>query len=258
MIEQHTATVVGMGEVGRRLVAALGRAGWTVQPVTRHQGWETLGGGSGPVIVCVREEALPGVVQRLGGVAPERLVFVQNGWIRPFLTDLPGCGRGLIWFTSKGEFYEELRPSPFSGAWAVPLAAALNLGGLAADAVSEAALAALEAEKMGFNCVVGLPLAVHGLPLGEYLERRGDEARQVFEEAVRICARALDVPDDPAWWAAFERVARSLAWVKVREAKAVEFRNGAVARLGVQVGMPAPVNGALLARAGFPLPPAGD
>jgi len=255
MSEHNTAWVVGMGEVGRRLARALEAGGWTVIPVTRQEGWDSVGAGVGPVLVCVREEALPEVVGRLEGVAPERLVFVQNGWIRPALEGVPRCSRGLIWFTSKGDFFAELRPSPFSGpaAWAV--ADALTSGGLAAQAVIDAEFAALEAEKMGFNCVVGLPLAVHGLSLGEYLAGHPDEARQVFDEAVIACSRVLGVAANPRWWDDFVKVCGPLDWVKVREAKALDLRNGAVVRLAAGVAVPAPANRSLLERAGYPLPP---
>ncbi len=50
--------------------------------------------------------------------------------------------------------------------------------------------AAAEAEKMAFNCVVGLPLAVHGVSLGEYLTQHAPEAEAVFGEAATVTARA--------------------------------------------------------------------
>ena len=243
--------VVGMGEVGRRLGGALTAAGVEVLPVTRVFGWEeALADTEGVVVVCVREEALPEVVERLERVSPQRLVFVQNGWIRPLLAKLSGCSRGLVWFTSKGDFFRVLRPSVFSGAKAEFLATALGHGGVPSAAVGESAFAAAEAEKMGFNCVVGLPLAVHGLALGDYLARHAAEAEALFVESVTVCARALGVAAGPAWWEEFRHAVEPLGWVRADTAKALEFRGGAVARLARELGVEVPVTARLLGAAG--------
>ncbi len=239
--------VVGMGEVGRRLAGALERAGATIVPVTRQQGWDTLAGAGGPVLVCVREEALTGVLPRLGEVDPSRLVFVQNGWVRPLLAALPGCTRGLIWFTSKGEFFQVLRPSPFAGPLAPVLTALLNEGGIPCTTLDSAAFAAADVEKMAFNCVVGLPLAVRGVSLGEYLASWPDEARAVFHEAATVLGRAVGVEPQPQWWDAFCASAEPLSWVRVSAAKALDLRNGAVVREARRLSLTAPVNERLLA-----------
>ena len=245
------AFVIGMGEVGRRLAGALAAAGVDVLPVTRESGWDEALGSSGAArLVCVGETQLAALVPRLRGVPPAALAFVQNGWIRPELEDLPGHTRGLVWFTSKGDFFRVLRPSPFCGPLAADLAAALTAGGIAAEALDDAAFRAAEAEKMGFNCVVGLPLAVHRVTLGEYLEIRGDEARAVFAEAVAVTAHALGVAAKVRWWEAFVRSVEPLAWVRSSAPKALGHRNGAVARLARELGAAAPENERLLAAAG--------
>jgi ketopantoate reductase len=242
--------IIGPGEVGRRLGRALGAAGFETVEVTRSRGWEEAGRDpAGIRLVCVREEALEGVLSRLRAVDGDRIVTVQNGWIRPLLAELPGSTRGLIWFTSKGDFFRVLRPSPFSGPLADSLAAGLEAGGISATSVDARDFAALEADKMGFNCVVGLPLAVHRLTLGEYLQRHADEARAVFEESVTVCARALSVEANPDWWPAFLASAEPLGWVGTRVAKALEFRNGAVAELARRLEHPVPVTEGLLSEA---------
>ncbi len=104
--------VIGMGEVGRRLHGALRRAGVEAAGVTREQGWdEALEPSEALRLVCVREESLAAVAARLAPVPPGRLVFVQNGWIRPLIEGFPGSTRGLCWFTSKGDFFRVLRPA---------------------------------------------------------------------------------------------------------------------------------------------------
>jgi hypothetical protein len=245
---------VGMGEVGGRVSGALTTAGIEVRPVTRAAGWgEALEARDAALLVCVREEALPEVLARLQVVPPQRLAFLQNGWIRPLLTGFVGCTRGLVWFTSKGDFFRVLRPSVFSGPLAGFLADVLGRGGIQAIAVDDRAFAAAEAEKMGFNCVVGLPLAVHGLSLSDYLARHRDEAQAVFEEGVRTTAEALGTAPPPGAWEAFVESTEPIGWVRASIAKALEYRNGAVARLAREAGSRAPVNERLLAAAGRPV-----
>jgi ketopantoate reductase len=173
-------------------------------------------------------------------------VLVQNGWIRPLLDNHPLATRGLIWFTAKGDFFRILRPSPFIGPWASALSSVLESGGISAVEVDAADFDLLDADKMGFNCVVGLPLAVHGLTLGEYLSTHSQEARQVFTEAVSICSRALNAEAGEDLWNGFLRSAAPLDWVKTSRAKALEFRNGAVVSLAEELGLEAPINASLL------------
>lgn len=239
--------VVGAGEVGRRLAAALRAAGVEVFEVGRERGWDrVLSGGDEARLVCVREEDLAAVLDRLRALPVERLVLVQNGWLRPLLEAPEALTRGLIWFTSKGDFFRVLRPSPFCGPLARPLAEALARGGLQSRAVGGTVFAGLEADKMGFNCVVGLPLAVHRLSLGEYLAGRRGEAEALFAETVSVCARALGVEPESRWWPDFLTAAEPISWVRSAQAKALEFRNLAVVRLAADLGLEAPVNSRLL------------
>jgi hypothetical protein len=103
---------------------------------------------------------------------------------------------------------------------------------------------------MGFNCVVGLPLAVHRLTLAEYLTRHTHEATAVFGEAVEAAARALGVGVETRWWSDFLIVVEPLGWVRASAPKALEWRNGAVVALARKAGVPAPANARLLAAVG--------
>ncbi len=244
--------VIGMGEVGSRLAGALETAGTEVVPVTRDSGWNAVLRDDGAVrLACVREEALPEVLERLRPVPGHRIALVQNGWIRPLVENLDGVTRGLIWFTAKGDFFRVLRPSPFGGPLADALATRLSAGGIPATAVDRPAFDREDAEKMGFNCVVGLPLAVHGESLGDYLANRRPEAREVFDEAVAVSALAAGTEPDAAAWSRFLDLTRPLHWVRTSAAKALEYRNGAIVRLADRLGADAPANRRLLAAVGF-------
>ena len=246
--------IIGAGEVGRRLGHALRAAGAEVLEVTRRNGWvEAASDLPGCRLVCVREDDLAAVLDRLAVVPDRSIVCVQNGWIRPLLSRRQDVTRGLIWFTSKGEFFEVLRESPFEGTCAAELAARLTAGGIPAHSVDDEKFAALEADKMGFNCVVGLPLAIHDVTLESYLIEHRDAARALFEESVATCARALGVTAEGTWWQDFCSAARPIGWIRATAAKALAFRNGAVARLARAHGIAVPVTDRLLRQAGFDL-----
>ncbi len=239
--------VIGMGEVGRRLGEALRRAGVHVHPVTRTRGWaEALADSEGLHLVCVREEALSEILSYLSGIPSGHVALVQNGWIRPLVHGRTGITRGLIWFTAKGEFFTVVRSSPFTGPMASELVSALGRGGIPAHDLRPEDFGNQEAEKMAFNCVVGLPLAVHGLSLSQYLEQHREEARAVFFETVAVCCRATDTEAGSNIWERFLLSAEPLGWIRVANPSAVEFRNGAVVELSHQVGIPAPANARLV------------
>ena len=219
--------------------------------MTRTQGWdEAREDRQGICLICVRENGLAEVLDALSEVPSERLVLVQNGWIRPLLHDLPHATRGLIWFTSKGEFFQILRPNVFSGPVAADLSLALAAGGLPSEAVDTAAYDTLDADKMGFNCLVGLPLAVRGLSLQDYLDSFPEEAQAVFDEAVGACSAAIGADVIGKGWQEFLLSAQHLGWIRVSEAKALGFRNQAVVALAAECGRPAPVNTELLRKYG--------
>jgi ketopantoate reductase len=244
--------IIGTGEVGRRLSQALRTSGSEVIEVTRCEGWDhATHDPDGVRLVCVREEDLAMVLDRLAGVPDRSIICIQNGWIRPVLSGMPHVTRGLVWFTSKGDFFEILRPSPFYGPFADNLTSRLTAGGILATSVDNAEFAALEADKMGFNCVVGLPLAVHGVTLQTYLADYDDEARELFEESVTTCAHALGAATDPGWWREFCVATQPLGWIRTTAAKALEFRNGAVARLAREHGISVPVTDRLLNEVGL-------
>ena len=134
--------------------------------------------------------------------------------------------------------------------YALVLSLALAAGGLPSEAVEPEVYDRLDADKMGFNCLVGLPLAVHGLSLEDYLDAFPDEARAVFDEAVGACSAAVDAEIDVGGWDAFLQSAQYLGWVRVSEAKALGFRNQAVVALAAEFGRGAPVNTELLQKYG--------
>ena len=246
--------VIGQGEVGRRLSRALERAGLSVTRVTRNEGWDECLEGSPREIrlLCMREHDLPDAFERLREMPRQSLALVQNGFLEPLLGPLDDLTRGLIWFTSKGEFFEELKPSEFYGGSAGALAGALERGGLAVRALAgrEQSTCAM-IEKGVWNCVVGLPLGVHGITLGEYLETHEDEWSALIDEGVAAAAAYYELPcdADAARRTLLETTTR-LGWVKTSP-KALAWRNGAISWMGRERGVPTPTHDRLLVAAGY-------
>ncbi len=252
--ESRTIHLIGPGEVGSRIGAALDSQGWRVNPVTRTRGWDRASdpGDRSPRLVAVREEDLSAVLARLGTELRDRTVLVQNGFLEAVHGDLGAVTRGLIYFTSKGEFFEVLCASPFFGPYGEPLARALSEAGLAAEAIDdrEDYLRAMIAKGI-WNVVVGLPLAVHRLDLGTYLASRHHEFRALVDESARAAAAAYECDVDPEAVATkIIETTERLGWVGGGK-KALPWRNGAIARFGRLHSIPTPINDGLLMAAGY-------
>lgn len=246
--------VVGRGEVGRRLEWALAGAGCEVRAVTRQRGWEGCADPQDPAtrILCVREEQLAEVLQRLSGVDPQRLVLVQNGFLEAVHGALGPVTRGLIYFTSKGDFFRVLCASPFHGPRASELVPALVRGGISAEILEDdAAYRRAMIQKGIWNAVVGLPLAVHDVELGHYLDCCEPELCELTDESAAAAGAAYDV--EVSGRAARSRIRETtgeLRWLR-GGAKALAWRNGALAGFGRRHGIPTPVNDRLLRAVGW-------
>ncbi len=251
--EVARAYLIGPGEVGRRLLAAFDAAAFPAVALGRGDGLARAADPADPAlrVVAVREEDLGAVLGALAGVPRERLVLVQNGFLEVVHGDLGDVTRGLIWFTSKADFFRELQPSLFFGPRAADVAALLGAGGLRAEALAERRAFLREMVLKGlWNCAVGLPPAVRGVDLRRYLEAHGDELAALLAEGARVGSAAYGVDVDAAQTVERLRATtRDLGWLR-GSTKALAWRNGALATLGRRHGIPTPVNDALLAAAG--------
>jgi 2-dehydropantoate 2-reductase len=252
----HAPFVIGQGEVGRRLAAALEAAGAEPRLVRRDAGWEAALDPADPAprVASVREEDLAAAWARFEATLHGRLVLVQNGFLEGRIGapgELANASRGLIWFTAKGAFFRELMPSLFFGPAADALAGVLARGGLASRLVTDPAEFRRELVLKGaWNAIVGLPLAVHGVDLATYRSAFAAELAALADESCRAASAEYGVSVD-----ADEALARlaattaELGWVR-GGTRALPFRNGAIARFGRRHGVPTPVTDRLLRAAG--------
>ncbi|UCF67939.1 MAG: hypothetical protein JSV80_01185, partial [Acidobacteriota bacterium] len=251
---QGKTLLIGAGEVGRRLAGALERAGWGRVTVSRESGWDVAERASdeAPRLIGVREHDLAAVLERLSQIPRERLILVQNGFLEAVHGDLGPVTRGLIWFTSKGDFFAELTPSLFFGPLAVTLASALSSGALRAAAIDEREEFLRQMILKGvWNAVVGLPLAVHGVDLGTYLESHAEELHALTGESAAAASAhyGVSVSGEQAL-ACLRETTTPIHWVR-GGAKALAWRNGALARFGRAHGVATPVNDRLLRAVGY-------
>lgn len=248
------AFVIGPGNVGRRIQAALEADGWRVQVVTRRDGLEDAADPSDetPRIVAVREDDLQGVLERLPYETRLRVLLVQNGFLEARLGDLGLVSRGLIYFTAKGDFFKVVGTSVFYGPLAEPIARALVRREIAArvERDHEAFLRAMIVKGL-WNSVVGLPLAVHGTDLGTYLENRGAEFESLVEEGARAAGAAYGVEVSGSEAAHTIRETTTALHHVRGGTTALAWRNGAIAKFGRRHGVPTPVNDRLLLAAGY-------
>lgn len=251
-MDRPRAFVIGPGEVGTRLGRALDASGWHLRYVSRTRGWEEALRARGPVrILAMREDDLPPALERFPEDERRHLVLVQNGFLEAGLGDLGDVTRALVWFTSKGDFFRVLMPSLLHGPHAGPLASGLEQGGVPARRIEDRDQFLREMIIKGaWNCVVGLPLAVHGVDLAGYLGGFREEMEAVVRETVEAAGAEYGVAVSGV-----EAVGRllettgALGWVR-GGTKALSWRNGAVRLFGRRHDVPTPVNDRLLEAAG--------
>ncbi len=196
--------VIGAGRIGTAL-STLGRMkDQPVQLVNRTGGWTALDGPAGnPVLVATRNNDLAEVIGKTPAPRRADLVFVQNGMIQPLLASrgLEEATRGLLFFAvpTRGALPTLGPASPFHGRHAEAVVRFLRVLGLPSEVVSEEAFAAVELEKLIWNCALGLLCQAHNATVGEVVDKHGDDLRAVVTElhAVGQTALELKVPLEP-------------------------------------------------------------
>jgi ketopantoate reductase len=194
-VSAQVVVVIGAGRVGTALAA---RCPERFALVDRERGWEQLEGEAGaPILLAVRNDDLPAVLERVPARRREDLVFVQNGMLRPWLREqgLAGATRGLLFFAvpSRGAAIEPGGESPFWGPRAGAVVEALAAAKLPAREVEASRFAEIELEKLIWNCAFGLCCEVFECDVGTVVEDHADTLRELVAELLAVGAPALGV-----------------------------------------------------------------
>jgi ketopantoate reductase len=245
--------VIGEGRIG----GALARAGGCAL-VTRYRGWYVLEEPAGdPIVVCVRNDDLGGVLTQVPQHRWPDLVFVQNGMIDPWLADhgLAGNTRGVLFFAvpARGAPVEPGGVSRFTGPHGNALGLWLESLGLRAEVLGRRAFSAAMLEKLIWNAAFGLLCTRYEVTVGHVLADHADELAALPRANAAVGRAALDIDlDDPALLRALRIYAGT---IPEHRAGLTEWRwrGGWFVDAAREHGVPLPVHGVLLAA--LPRPP---
>lgn len=249
--------IIGAGRIGSALAALSAEHGQPCDLITREHGHQALSSEAGdPVLVAVRNDDLDPVLTRVPGARRDDLVFIQNGMLRPWLRErgLRAVTRGLFFFAvgCRGDRPLPGAPSPFTGPHAPAMVTWLTALGLPAEVVDPPTFAAIELEKLIWNCAFGLLCQVHAVDVGIVVDAHADELQALVAEMAEIGARALAVDlEIPPLVERLSAYSRSIAGYR-GAVKEWPWRNGWFASRAAEYGLAMPVHNALLDRAGLP------
>ncbi|PRQ02147.1 2-dehydropantoate 2-reductase [Enhygromyxa salina] len=244
--------VIGAGRIGTALHQ---RDPAVFGLVDRHSGDELLERDPGEaILVAVRNDDLPAVLERVPARRRADLVFIQNGMLRPWLREqgLADATRGLLFMAvpARGAPIEPGGESPFVGAHAPTLVEAFRAVGLPAALVDAQAFAEVELEKLIWNCAFGLLCEALGCDVGTVVEDHGERLGELVAELLAVGGPALGVELDLA--ALVDRLSaysRSIAGYR-GAVKEWRWRNGWFVETARERGVATPVHDRLLAALG--------
>lgn len=188
--------ILGAGRIGRALQARAARAGLSAACIGRRDEANVLANTPGrPLLIATRNDDLDAALARVPTNRLDDLVFVQNGMIRPFLTERghAAATRALLYFAvpALGDDAEGGLPSPVYGPHAASLVdfgAATDLGFVSVDAEI---FADRELEKLLWLVIFGTIGGVTGEPVGRIAQRHEDDIAALVEELAPVARTAI-------------------------------------------------------------------
>lgn len=182
--------IVGAGRVGRALARRAEKKGLPCELVTRSNGWGSIAATSVPIFVAVRNDDLDGVLEKIAPEHHPRLVFTQNGMLRPWLESkgLASASRGLLFFAVATR-EAPLVPgsdSLFMGSMAEEVVSWLEALEVPAKSVAQEAFAEVELEKLLWNCTMGLMCELTDEPVGGVVEHHAEALGRLVEELLEV------------------------------------------------------------------------
>lgn len=247
--------VIGAGRIGQALQARAEANGVDGRLVRRDGDWDALADAPGrPALVCTRNDDLPTVIDAVPASRRADLVFVQNGMLRPSLASwgLADATRGLLFLAvqRRGDDATPGEPSPFHGRHDDAVVAWMTALGLPARSTDSEGFAALELEKLLWNCVFGVLCDARDADVGTIVREHRALVTALVTELLPVGERALGVRLDVT-----PLVDRLCAYsLSIQDFRAGvrewPWRNGWFAAQGVAL----PLHDALLSEAGFHSP----
>jgi ketopantoate reductase len=189
--------VIGAGRVGQGLASLDPQ----LRLIDRGSGWEALDEPAGEaVFVAVRNDDLAAVIERVPGHRRDDLVFTQNGMLREYLADagLGGATRGLLFFAvaKRGDRPVPGGPSPFFGPRAEAVVDWMSSVELPAQQLDAAGFAAIELEKLIWNCAFGLLCETRGCSVGVVVGEHSELLRELVGEMHEVGQLGMNVRVD--------------------------------------------------------------
>ncbi len=182
--------IVGAGRVGGALARRAENKGVSCELVTRTDGWGSIARTSAPIFVAVRNDDLDGVLEKIAPEHHPRLVFTQNGMLRPWLERmaLADASRGLLFFAVATRDAPLIPGSDslFTGPMADAVVAWLQALDVPARSVASDDFAEVELEKLLWNCTMGLMCELTGEPVGGVVEHHAKLLRQLVHELLDV------------------------------------------------------------------------
>lgn len=244
-------TLLGAGRIGHALATLAEAQGIEVCLLRRG---EPLPAGGGPIVVCTRNDDVPGIVERCERA--DDLVFVQNGALLPWLRDrgLGHLTQGQLWFAvpAVGSPPHDGAPSPFFGRHARFMATLVQRGGLSSRVLdSEGELAAEVGVKLLWLSVFGVLGDLNHETVLASAARR-DEVSARVAELLPVCAAGLGAAP-PLDEAVARLQAYSVAIGSWRASvKEWRWRDGWLREVAASAGLATPLHAAACETLGLP------
>ena len=219
------------------------RAGRAVAPITRTGGDPAP---DGPIVVAVGEDDLEGAIALLDATLGPRLCFVQNGLVHEAVAHFGVVGRGLLHFNADATGnVRVLEPSVFGGPTGADLATLLDAAGIPSRHEPDPARFKVEEiRKLLWSTVPSLLAACRGVVVSGLDPA---EVEALTRECVAVAAATLDVSCDLGeMLASVHRMQAALPDYQ-GSVRGQRYRNALLVKLGRRLGIPTPLNDALLA-----------
>lgn len=243
--------VIGAGRVG----GGLKGLDPDLRLIDRVSGWEALDAPAGePILVAVRNDDIAAVLDKVPAHRRADLVFTQNGMLGDYLdgVGLGSATRGLFFFAvaKRGDRPAPGGTSPFCGPHASAVVEWMRGVDLPAASLAADDFAAIELEKLVWNCAFGLLCEAFACDVGSVVSKHAETLRALAAEmhAVGQVSLQVEVEFEP-FLARLSAYSRSIPGYR-GAVKEWPWRNGWFVSAASRVGIAMPQHKDLLAEVG--------